>query len=38
MEIREVALFEENALPTSLAMGMADMLRDARSNGPTSFE
>ena len=38
MEIREVGLFEENELPASLAMGMDDMLRDARRNSPTVFE
>jgi 8-oxo-dGTP diphosphatase len=38
MEIRGVALFDENALPSSLAMGMEDMLRDARRDLPTVFE
>ena len=31
LEIAEVRLFEEAALPEALSMGMADMLRDVRS-------
>ncbi len=38
MEIQEVGLFAENELPTALAMGMEDMLRDARKDLPTVFE
>lgn len=35
LEIREVGLFRDDALPTELAMGMTDMLRDARGEGAT---
>lgn len=38
LEIREVGLFAEGDLPNALAMGMEDMLRDARRDGPTVFE
>lgn len=38
MEIQEVALFAEGELPAALAMGMEDMLRDARRDGPAVFE
>ena len=38
LEIREVGLFEEADLPETLAMGMSDMLRDARREGPATFE
>jgi 8-oxo-dGTP diphosphatase len=38
MEIKEVGLFPEAELPPAMAMGMEDMLRDARGNGPTVFE
>lgn len=37
LEIREVALFEEDALPAELGMGMTDMLRSARL-GETTWE
>jgi 8-oxo-dGTP diphosphatase len=38
MEIREVRLFDEASIPPTLAMGMEDMLRDARAGGPVAFE
>jgi 8-oxo-dGTP diphosphatase len=33
LEIRDVRLFEDHALPDAIGMGMADMIRDARGNG-----
>ncbi len=38
MEIQEVGLFTDDELPTALAMGMEDMLHDARKDGSTVFE
>lgn len=38
MEIQEVGLFTDEQLPVALAMGMEDMLRDARRDAPTAFE
>ena len=37
LEIREVALFEDDSLPPELGMGMTDMLRNAR-RGVTTWE
>jgi 8-oxo-dGTP diphosphatase len=33
IEIREVRLFADDALPRNIGMGMADMIRDARTTG-----
>ena len=33
LEIRDVRLFADDALPDHIGMGMADMLRDARGSG-----
>jgi 8-oxo-dGTP diphosphatase len=33
IEIREVRLFTDDALPPNIGMGMADMIRDARGQG-----
>jgi 8-oxo-dGTP diphosphatase len=38
LEIREVRAFAEADLPEPLAMGMTDMLRDAREGHPATFE
>jgi 8-oxo-dGTP diphosphatase len=38
LEIKEVGVFAESELPAELAMGMQDMLQDARSGGPAIFE
>ena len=38
LEILEVRLFPEAELPATLAMGMEDMLRDARREGAVAFE
>ncbi|HEX3596959.1 MAG TPA: NUDIX domain-containing protein [Polyangiaceae bacterium] len=32
LEIRDVRLFEDDALPAKIGMGMADMIRDARGS------
>lgn len=38
LEIREVRLFREDELPADLAMGMNDMLRDARAGKVAEIE
>lgn len=38
LEIREVRLFREDELPADLAMGMSDMLRDARAGKVAEIE
>jgi 8-oxo-dGTP diphosphatase len=38
LEIREVRLFREDELPPDLAMGMSDMLRDARAGKVAEIE
>jgi 8-oxo-dGTP diphosphatase len=38
LEIREVKLFADHELPSEMAMGMGDMLADARAAGGTVFE
>lgn len=38
LEIREVKLFADHELPGEMAMGMKDMLDDARAAGSTVFE
>lgn len=38
LEIREVRLFREDELPEELAMGMTDMLRDARAGRSAEIE
>lgn len=38
LEIREVGLFRDEELPADLAMGMTDMLADARANKRATWE
>lgn len=38
LEIREVRLFQESELPPDLAMGMNDMMRDARAGKSAEIE
>lgn len=38
LEIREVGLFRDDELPSDMAMGTGDMLRDARRGGAATFE
>ena len=38
LEIREVRLFDEAALPGAMGMGMADMIAAARNDGNASWE